>query len=52
MNALTRTGDVVTRNGDEMILTDKNGRRFRKAENAASAGAHVSTEPVTLREAK
>ena len=48
MNAFTRTGDVVTRNGDETILTDKNGRRFKKAENPPSAGAHVSRERLTL----
>lgn len=38
------TGDVVTVNGEEKILTDKTGRRFRKAENSSSAGAHVSGE--------
>eukprot|EP00752_Nemacystus_decipiens_P011329 g10067.t1 len=40
---LFATGDVVTRNGDETILTDKNGRRFMKAGIASSAGTHVAT---------
>eukprot|EP00903_Cladosiphon_okamuranus_P016096 g14858.t1 len=42
------TGDVVTRNGDETILTDKSGRRFMKAKNSSSAAAaatHVLPMP-------
>lgn len=48
MNASSGTGDVVTRKGDETILTDKNGRRFMKAEIASSVGAHVSRERLNL----
>lgn len=50
MNVFSPTGDVVIRNGDEMILTDKNGRRFRKAEHASSASAHVSRKRLNFRE--
>eukprot|EP00903_Cladosiphon_okamuranus_P016097 g14858.t2 len=48
------TGDVVTRNGDETILTDKSGRRFMKAKNSSSAAAaatHVAT-PASSAKAK
>lgn len=34
-------GDVVTRNGDGMILTDKHGRCFRKTDVPPQAGADV-----------
>lgn len=38
---LVAAGDVVIRKGDETILTDKYGRRFRKAEIPSPAGADV-----------
>lgn len=47
-DVLSRTGDVVTRTGDETVLTDKTGRRFVKADNS-SAGGDVSMERLILR---
>ncbi|CAM9091877.1 unnamed protein product [Ectocarpus fasciculatus] len=41
------TGDVVTRNSEETILTDKFGKRFRKTETPVSPAAAGSVDKST-----